>query len=156
MTDMAKKDFVTEVLEDPSVRHEMEHEWFFDKIVVQIEQKMAELHISRKDLADRLGCSPPNVTQLLREGSNLTIRKLMDIALAIDHRFLPPELVALSGPPPWESCQALPVTFSERPWTSTGEGVTFALATSCAAGAARAEVTPYDISRCEDVECHAH
>ncbi len=44
---------------------------------------MSELHISRAELARRLGKSPPYVTKLLRSGSNLTVNTISDVFFAL-------------------------------------------------------------------------
>lgn len=98
----AETDLVSESLRDPAVRHEMEYEWFVDEVLTQIDRKMKDLGIRRKDLASRLECSAANVSQLLRNGSNLTLKTLMDMALALNHRFLAPVLVPLSTVAPWD------------------------------------------------------
>jgi hypothetical protein len=111
-----EKDLVTKSLDDPRVRYELEHEWFVDEIIVQIEQKMKELGVSRTELASRLKCSPANVTQLLGS-SNLTLRTVMDLALALEHRFVAPELVPLSTTaPPWETCIVQPIIAQSVSW----------------------------------------
>ena len=99
MTTHEVKTLTDEIADDPELRREVECEWFSDGTIIQIEQKMEALGLSRKELASRLKCSPANVTQLLRRGSNLTLETLMDIALAMHHRFLPPSLVPLSSTP---------------------------------------------------------
>jgi len=90
---------MAEAMDDPAVRRDMEYEWFADGIIVQIEKKMEEMNIMRQELAAKMGCTPANVTRLLRKGSNLTLRSVIDLALALDHRFLEPKLVPLAGDP---------------------------------------------------------
>lgn len=102
MTDQHMKTLTEELHDDPELRNQTEREWFIDGAIIQIEQAMKNKGITRKQLADRLECSAPNVTQLLRHGSNLTLGTLMDIALALEHRFLTPEMVSLSVRAPWE------------------------------------------------------
>jgi len=93
---------MAEAMDDPAVRRDMEYEWFADGIIVQIEKKMEEMNILRQELAAKMGCTPANVTRLLRKGSNLTLRSVIDLALALDHRFLEPKLVPLAGDP-WDA-----------------------------------------------------
>ncbi|MGC9983245.1 MAG: hypothetical protein ABSF35_06390, partial [Polyangia bacterium] len=73
MNESGNKDFVSRALKDPEMRREMEYEWFVDEVIVKIEQAMDKKAVSRTELAKRLDCSPANVTQLLRQGSNLTL-----------------------------------------------------------------------------------
>jgi transcriptional regulator with XRE-family HTH domain len=96
-------DLVKSSLEDPSIRQLFEREWLADEIVVSIESMMKEKGITRAELAKRLKCKPPNVTQLLRKGTNLKLGSMVDLALAMDCRFLAPQLVSISVPdqPPW-------------------------------------------------------
>lgn len=102
MSNPSEKDLVTRALEDPQTRIEMEYEWFVDDVIVKIEQAMDKQKVSRAELAKRLNCSPANVTRLLRHGSNLTLKSLVDIALALEHRFKAPQLVPLTESAPWE------------------------------------------------------
>lgn len=102
MTNQDEKDLVTRALEDPQTRTEIEYDWFVDDVIVKIERTMDKQHVSRAELAKRLNCSPANVTRLLRHGSNLTLKSLVDIALALEHRFIAPELVPLTERAPWD------------------------------------------------------
>jgi len=88
-------------MQSPEVRAHFEREWFVDEILSAIESKMAEMKVSRSELARRLKCSPANVTKLLRRGTNLTVGSVVDLALAVEHRFLAPALEPLSCEPPW-------------------------------------------------------
>ncbi len=92
------------------MRREMEYEWFVDEVIVKIEQAMDKKAVSRTELAKRLDCSPANVTQLLRQGSNLTLKSLVDIALALEHRFLAPICPYHSNCSMGESRSSLPVS----------------------------------------------
>jgi transcriptional regulator with XRE-family HTH domain len=60
----------------------------FDSLVLDITEtiqlKLKEKNISFSKLANRLGVTPAAVSKLLRGESNFTIRKLMEIADAID------------------------------------------------------------------------
>lgn len=53
-----------------------------DAITEAIIDRMLELQLSRAELAERLGVSPPRVTNLLR-GANFTIRTLVEIGSAL-------------------------------------------------------------------------
>lgn len=47
-------------------------------------QVLEEADVSRKELAERLGCTPGYVSQLLAGGKNLTLRTISDVAFALD------------------------------------------------------------------------
>jgi DNA-binding Xre family transcriptional regulator len=137
------KDLVTRALQDPEVIRDMEYEWFVDEIIVKIEQAMEKQDMSRTDLANKLQCSPANVTQLLRHGSNLTLKSLVDIALALEHRFIAPDLVPMTEAAPWESCEARPVMIV-YPHSVEAEGFAFSsLAWPELAREERAKLSPY-------------
>jgi transcriptional regulator with XRE-family HTH domain len=53
----------------------------------EINWHMAELGISRADLAARMGVSPGRVSQILGGGENLTLRTLAALSTALDARF---------------------------------------------------------------------
>lgn len=95
------EDHFTRTMKDPVTRAHFEREWFVDEILSALELKMNEGKITRTELARRLKCTPANVTKLLRRGTNLTIGSVVDLALAIEHRFIAPALEPLSGEPPW-------------------------------------------------------
>lgn len=125
-----RRDMFSESMADPEIRKLFEKEWLADEIVVQLERKMEELGLTRKDLAERLGCRPPNVTQLLRKGTNLTLGKMVDLALALDHRFLAPVLVPVSEAPPWECIEvtvqpAIPHTWKAEAADSASPSMTW-------------------------------
>jgi len=50
---------------------------------------MSREHVSKAELAKRLGRSRPFVTQILNSGRNLTLRTWADIATALGHRVIP-------------------------------------------------------------------
>lgn len=99
-----KQDLFTSSMEDRAVRAAFEREWLADEIVVALEQKMREMNVNRSELARRLECSPANVTKLFRRSTNLTLGSLVDVALALNHRFRAPELEPLEAPAPWFEC----------------------------------------------------
>jgi len=145
MNENENRDFVSRALEDPAMRREMEYEWFVDEIIVRIERVMDKKDISRTELANKLKCTPANVTQLLRHGSNLTLKSLVDIALALDHRFIAPNLVPVTEAAPWESHEVCSLYVVSSKWVEA-EGLAFSL---CAfpnqAYKAEAKPIPYDL-----------
>jgi len=52
----------------------------------QLEELLERRHLSRADLARKLGTSPAYVTRILRWTANLTIESMAKIALALDAR----------------------------------------------------------------------
>ena len=96
-------DHFTQSMSNSTTRAHFEREWFVDEVLCALEAKMSEMNVSRTELARRLNCTPANVTRLLRRGTNLTVGSLVDLALALDHRFLAPQLQALAAEPPWVS-----------------------------------------------------
>lgn len=53
-------------------------------IADMLSSRLAELGLSRKELASRLGLSPSRVSQILAGYSNLTIETLVGVAMALD------------------------------------------------------------------------
>ena len=53
-------------------------------ITEKIHEIMAKKNISRNDLAKKMGVSRASVSQLLNQGSNITIKRLLKIAEALD------------------------------------------------------------------------
>lgn len=108
-------DFLRGAMSDPEVRSHFEREWLADEIIAGLQQKMDELGVTRAELAKRLGCSGANVTKLFRRGTNLTLGSMVDLALALEHRFLAPELVPIDADVPWLSGGAVVLT-PARAW----------------------------------------
>ena len=53
----------------------------------EINWHMRERHLTRADLAARMGVSPGRVSQILGGGENLTLRTLAALSTALDARF---------------------------------------------------------------------
>lgn len=89
------RDMYSGAMENPEFRSEFEREWYVEDFLIRIEERMASLGVSRKALAERLGCSPANVTQLFRRNGNLTAESMVDLARAVGlrvrHQFEPVE-----------------------------------------------------------------
>lgn len=66
-------------------------EFIFEGIVLRVSETIAGLmedrHMTRGQLAQKLGCSPAYITKLLRGSENLTLRKLFDVSRALDAEF---------------------------------------------------------------------
>jgi transcriptional regulator with XRE-family HTH domain len=59
----------------------------------QIVRRMEELGISQHELARRIGKKQPFISRLLNHGTNMTIRTLAALAIALDADIIPPRLV---------------------------------------------------------------
>ena len=57
------------------------------QVTNEIDWLMRENHITRADLAARMGVSPGRVSQVLSGGENLTLRTLASLASALDAHF---------------------------------------------------------------------
>lgn len=54
-------------------------------VTEKILETMEKKNISRKQLADSIGVNRSSVSRLLNQGSNITIKRLLAIAEALDH-----------------------------------------------------------------------
>jgi len=66
----------------------------------QIVRRMEELGISQHELARRIGKKQPFISRLLNHGTNMTIRTLASLAIALEAEIIPPRLVAEELPNP--------------------------------------------------------
>lgn len=57
------------------------------EVTNEVNWRMREDHVTRADLAGRMGVSPGRVSQVLSGGENLTLRTLVSLATALDGRF---------------------------------------------------------------------
>jgi antitoxin component HigA of HigAB toxin-antitoxin module len=57
------------------------------EVTNEVNWRMREDHMTRADLAGRMGVSPGRVSQVLSGGENLTLRTLVSLATALDGRF---------------------------------------------------------------------
>lgn len=53
------------------------------QICLHIDRLMTEQNVSKSELANRLGVTPPRITQIL-DGVNLGLRQVSDVMLALD------------------------------------------------------------------------
>lgn len=56
----------------------------------QIFTRMQELQVSQTELAKRIGKSQPYVSKLLNDGSNMTLKTIAKLSLALDLDVMPP------------------------------------------------------------------
>lgn len=66
---------------------------FFAKLVAFINEEAQRDKITKKDMADRLGKDPGQLSRLLNHPSNLTLDTVSDLLLALDAEAEPPEIV---------------------------------------------------------------
>lgn len=59
-------------------------EQILDSVTEAIVDRMLELGLSRRDLADRIGVSPARITRLLRGVNNFTVRTLVEVSRALE------------------------------------------------------------------------
>ncbi len=65
----------------------------FEKLVAWIAEECQKQQITKKDLAERMGKDPGQVSRLLSAPSNLTLNTISDLLLAFDAEAEPPEIV---------------------------------------------------------------
>lgn len=77
----------TELLTSPEARRAFEEEILLGRVRKEIGRRLEELHLRRRDLAQRLGVSEGRISQMLSGGENLTLKTLAGVAHALDCRF---------------------------------------------------------------------
>ncbi|MGH6872490.1 MAG: helix-turn-helix domain-containing protein [Rhizomicrobium sp.] len=65
----------------------------FTKLVAFINEEAQRDKITKKDMAERLGKDPGQLSRLLSHPSNLTLDTISDLLLALDAESEPPEIV---------------------------------------------------------------
>lgn len=65
----------------------------FAKVVDFITTEAQREHITKKEMAERLGKDPGQLSRLLSQPSNLTLDTISDLLLAVDAEAEPPEIV---------------------------------------------------------------
>lgn len=78
---------VSSSVEDGDVRIDEELSRLITDVTNEVNWRMREEHLTRADLAGRMGVSPGRVSQVLSGGENLTLRTLVSLATALDGRF---------------------------------------------------------------------
>ena len=73
-------------LEDPKFRRAYARETLIEDFLFQLERTMDEKGVSRVQLAEKLGCSPANVTRIMRRTTNLSASTIADLAFVLDCR----------------------------------------------------------------------
>lgn len=75
------------LLESQDARRGFEEEILLGGVRKEISRRLDELHLRRRDLAQRLGVSEGRISQMLSGAENLTLKSLAGLALALDARF---------------------------------------------------------------------
>ncbi|QOD81640.1 helix-turn-helix domain-containing protein [Chromobacterium haemolyticum] len=73
---------------DPEAQNLARQESLIISVTEEIWAEMNRQNMSKTTLAEKLGVTKPRVSSMLNGGANLTIRKLADIAHALDKRFV--------------------------------------------------------------------
>lgn len=73
--------------ESQDARRAFEEEILLGGVRKEISRRLDELHLRRRDLAQRLGVSEGRISQMLSGAENLTLKSLAGLALALDARF---------------------------------------------------------------------
>jgi len=124
------RDMYSASMGDPEFRSQFEREWYVEDFLVRIEERMVTLGLTRKALAERLGCTAANVTQLFRRENNLTAETMVDLSLAVGfrlrHHFDPVDVsdapwLPVQGCDPWTQADGARVI--RFPLRKTGGGV---------------------------------
>lgn len=68
---------------DPEFRRLYAREEAIEAFLSRVDQEMERLGITRTEMARRMGCSPANVTQVMRRTANLTAATMVDLAGAL-------------------------------------------------------------------------
>ncbi len=79
----------------------------FDKLLAFFAAEAKRTGVTRKDIADRLGKDPAQITRMLSSPSNLTLDTISDFLLALDAEAEPPEIVRFTDRPRLNSMHPL-------------------------------------------------
>lgn len=74
------KGWVRSRLESPEFQRLLAREDYIEDFLDRIRDEMARQGVTKKDLADRMQCSPANVTQVMGRTRNLTASTMVDLA----------------------------------------------------------------------------
>lgn len=69
-------------------------DWIGETIATAIEDKLKELGMTKKQLAVKLGCSPPNVSRWLRNPNAMSLTTVAKLLLVLEL-----DLAVVPGPP---------------------------------------------------------
>ncbi len=77
---MKRIDWLSKELQDEEFQRVYAREELVEGFLEEVLEFMEQENISRSELAERMGCSRANITQLLRRTRNLTAETMSDIA----------------------------------------------------------------------------
>lgn len=84
--ELKKSDWLEERLADPDFRRYLEREEVVESFLERIEEEMKHRKMSKKKLADALGCGLSNLSQIMRRERNMTVGTMVDIAFHLGLR----------------------------------------------------------------------
>lgn len=123
---------VIELLEDPSMRLAWEEEGLLGELALGLEKAMKTAGVTQADIARKIGKTPQAISRALSGGQNLSVRTMLQIALALNQtikvRVEPMEDVATATLPIKIVTPTLPILFNmksyiagaEKPFNITG------------------------------------
>ena len=86
-----------------------QQEWLILQVTLHIEKLMEDAGISKAELARRLGVNRAYITQLLDGQTNMTLKKVADVMLALDSSLVvntaPVGFETTIAPTPVETCR---------------------------------------------------
>lgn len=94
-------------------------EYFVQGAIIEFTEsvvaRMAELNLSKSELAERLQCAPPYITKVLRGGTNFTLESMVKIAVALDSELSIGLTPKLAGEKWSDILQNKPIKIVKRP-----------------------------------------
>jgi transcriptional regulator with XRE-family HTH domain len=112
-------DYLGEYYQDAERMKSLQQELLITDVTQKMWQAMREKHVSRAELAKKLGLTKGRISQILNGRSNLTLRTTADIFTALNERLTTQrrELFVLDNS---ATCNAIHGTF--RNWMATAQG----------------------------------
>lgn len=80
------KGWLEKRLEDPQFRRLYERECVAEEFICALEEQMRKESVTRTALAEKMGCSPANITRVMSSTTNLTLKSIIEMAFAVDMR----------------------------------------------------------------------
>ena len=91
---MTMKNWFTEQMNDTEFANAFAVEWIGETIATALENRMRVIGMTQTQLAERLGCSQPNVSRWFRKPSSMTLTTVARIC-----RVLELDLAVIPGSP---------------------------------------------------------
>ena len=112
-------DLLDNELENDEFRLEFLQGIYVETFLGMIEDEMKKQGVTRSELAKRMGCAPANITRIFRSDSNLTSRKMVQLADVLGLDFVP-ELKqrkqSTPDKPAFVTITGLSKKLTKRPW----------------------------------------